>query len=330
MSRIKEEQYSLIDTIDFPERNEQWPPPEQSDVTAEANYKLSGIRVKPFWKNPDEWGIAGMQMVFNNGVESPWIEVDEPVSAETRNLTVDPRRQVRWINVSSLFLYQYVGIALWDQNQMPILEEDWNFYAYYYWDNPKEVPDGQHIVGFKCNTRSRDYIKNLSFLLGKEGQPGVYSELRFPSVYTYPDFDQFQAIKSSGRFPQLTRIWYEHDASLGKGKGGNLSQIQFGFDDDSKTPLFDPDRGEEYEFEKELVVIGQVRSLRVKERLKDGVFYRGLQMFGADGSAAVNVDWGEGGTWSELKVIPEGQQIIGIKFSRFKVIKSISFVLGPI
>ena len=37
-------------------------------VTADLNYELSSISVKPYFKDPDEWGFAGFQMGFNNGV----------------------------------------------------------------------------------------------------------------------------------------------------------------------------------------------------------------------------------------------------------------------
>ena len=73
------------------------------------------------------------------------------------------------MTVSALFLYQYVGIALYDQNNAVILEEDWNFYAYYYWLDPQEIPAGQHIIGFKCSSKSKDHLKSLGILLGKKG-----------------------------------------------------------------------------------------------------------------------------------------------------------------
>ena len=54
---MTEDRYSLIDTIDFPQRNIQYPAPDQLDTTSGA---LSAINVKPFLKDPDEWGIAGI------------------------------------------------------------------------------------------------------------------------------------------------------------------------------------------------------------------------------------------------------------------------------
>ena len=43
----------------------------------------------------------------------------------------------------------------------------------------------------------------------------------------------------------------------------------------------------------------------MKERMKDGIYYRGVQMYDAGGHALVNVEWGSGGKWTDLVEIPE-------------------------
>ena len=50
----------------------------------------------------------------------------------------------------------------------------------------------------------------------------------------------------------------------------------------------------------------------MKERMEDGVSYRGIRMYGKDGTALVNVEWGTGGSWAAGTPIPDGQQVVGI------------------
>ena len=67
---------------------------EKIAVTADPAFDLSSITVKPYFTDPDEWGIAGFQMGFNNGVESPMIQVvdhEHNLLNKERTFAINPR-----------------------------------------------------------------------------------------------------------------------------------------------------------------------------------------------------------------------------------------------
>ena len=44
----------------------------------------------------------------------------------------------------------------------------------------------------------------------------------------------------------------------------------------------------------------------MKQDQEEGIYFKGIKMFGENGSVLVNREWGKGGKWSKVFEIPEG------------------------
>ena len=75
------------------------------------------------------------------------------------------------------------------------------------WSPTQRVPQDQTVVGFRCNNDSSKFIRQLSFLLASDEKKTIVGEIPFPSLVTYPDFDQFSELYLTGSF-QLSGLNY--------------------------------------------------------------------------------------------------------------------------
>ena len=84
----------------------------------------------------------------------------------------------------------YTGMRLFDRNGDLINVGVWDrgiSYESTEWIE-QEVPDGQHIIGFKCTpVYDQSVIVHLSFILADTGLGTISGELNFPPVKEYPD-----------------------------------------------------------------------------------------------------------------------------------------------
>ena len=56
---------------------------------------------------------------------------------------------------------------------------------------------------------SPNYIRQLQFVLGERSKPEIAGTIRFPTLVSYPNFDQFTELYKNGDF-RLTKINYKH------------------------------------------------------------------------------------------------------------------------
>ena len=216
---------SFVDRVQFP-------PEEFLDYyTQDDSYKLSTIVIE----YQPEWGgdMVGFQMVFANGIASPFYRAayDED-RGEIVNFDIDPNRKIKSVSwrTEDWEAQHYEAIRLWDENDDYILDAvggdvDGNSD---FWPPKQIVSDDQRIIGFRLY-ESQYHLQNMSFLLGKNGHPGVFSEINFPSLEVYPSFEMFQW-KHPESFPApkfVTLGW--------NGVTQELSLVKLAFTDGSQT-----------------------------------------------------------------------------------------------
>ena len=136
---------------------------------------------------------------------------------------------------------QYTGIRIYHRSwggSIDIEEEVWSTHYPGAWTTPAEIPDDHYIIGFRCHTLNPYYIRQLQFVLGKEGSSEIAGTIRFPTLVSYPSFDQFVDLYQTGDF-RLTRINYKHFQNK-----RDLTAIQLEFSNGQSTPMYETDYSE--------------------------------------------------------------------------------------
>ena len=107
-----------------------------------------------------------------------------------------------------MWRYPYTGLRLYDQKEFAFVDLSWNDEGE--WTKLQEIPLGQQIIGFRCDTESSDtYLLNLSFLLGVAGRKYGSGELRFPPMDLFPSFEEFKPLLFVDTYPLLNKINYK-------------------------------------------------------------------------------------------------------------------------
>ena len=165
----------------------------------------------------DSTGMNGLLMAFRDGEDSPAALVaDWGTHLSERSYRIDrpiARKTVKFVSMRMKNSATYTGLRIyWERGRtaLAIDEEVWSDEDEGAWTAPQQVPDGQVIIGYRCDTvSSPSFIRQLSFVLGVEGQPEIAGEIRFPSLATYPSFDEFSELYLAGDF-RLAAINYKH------------------------------------------------------------------------------------------------------------------------
>ena len=108
------------------------------------------------------------------------------------------RKDVIFISMRMRDSSEYTGIRIYYKKRtgtVGIEEEIWSEDPDGQWSTPAPIPEGQAIIGYKCDMLSSDKVlRHLTILLGEIGKPDIVGEIRFPTLITYPNFDQFSEL----------------------------------------------------------------------------------------------------------------------------------------
>ena len=108
-------------------------------------------------------------------------------------LSLDTAKPIRYVSLNVQHGVWYKGLHFLDEDFGTIAQVKWDSKVAGEWLSPQEVPIGQQIVGFKCNTSSSDKVLRLAFVLGDVGHDDVADELNFQSVTDiFPSNDQLR------------------------------------------------------------------------------------------------------------------------------------------
>ena len=85
--------------------------------------------------------MSAMQLVFENGVESPLLEAYDAKYADTRkSFTIDPAREIRYVRFAVKYGVYFNAIWFLDENQETIAKEIWRSSGA--WLRKQEIPPG--------------------------------------------------------------------------------------------------------------------------------------------------------------------------------------------
>ena len=126
----------------------------------------------------DVGGLSGMRMLFRNDEWTPAAVLANFATSgyyENNNYSLDGwwnRKEVKFVSFLMIDYAHYNGIRFYysQRNGLAIEEDIWSNENGGDWTSPRPVPDGQVIIGFKCNTMSdENYIRQLGLVLGVPG-----------------------------------------------------------------------------------------------------------------------------------------------------------------
>ena len=127
--------------------------------------------------------MVAIQVGFANGARSPVFGTDSNENSELQIVNIDTDKEIKYASMRAS--WSYSGLRFYDRTNSLISEIIW--YDEGEWTALQEVPEGQHIVGLKCDYESVDYvIQHISFMLGKQDEQILTGELRFPEYAVYP------------------------------------------------------------------------------------------------------------------------------------------------
>ena len=147
-------------------------------------------------------------MIFENGNQSPFFQVSATTDEQLKTIPVNTNRDIRYVSMRIKNKYPYTGLRLYDQANNIIVDESWEDVGE--WTELREIPLGQHIIGFICDTDSSSfYLLNMSFILGVKGRKYTSGELRFPEMETFPTFEEFKPLLFEDSIPKMFKLNYK-------------------------------------------------------------------------------------------------------------------------
>ena len=115
-------------------------------------------------------------------------------------------------------------------------------------------------------------MRHFTLLLGEIGQPSIAGEIRFPTLITYPNFDQFNELYQAGEF-RLKAINYKNFLNR-----FDLSAIQLVFSNGVESPLYASDSSASDTLK--TIHINSVRKIAyVSMKIDEGIKFDGLRFY---------------------------------------------------
>ena len=97
----------------------------------------------------------------------------------------------------------YAGIKFEDSDRGVVNYEIW--WGYGEWSTAHLIPEGWSIVGLRCETKRKNSIINLSFIISPDDNLDIEEEILFPEMDVYPTEKQYTV----SPFGQLLQINYK-------------------------------------------------------------------------------------------------------------------------
>ena len=216
------------------------------------------------------------------------------------------RKDIAFISMRMRDSSEYTGIRFFYRKitgAVGIHEDIWSEDLDGQWSTPAPIPEGHAIIGFKADLVSSDtLLRHLTFLVGEIGKPEIASEIRFPTLISYPNFDQFSELYQAGEF-RLQAIRYKHFLNR-----FDLSAIQLVFSNGVESPMYATDSSATDTLK--TIHINSVRQIGyLSVKIDDGIKFDGLRLYDKQMTYIADVTWNSmpspTSTWTDLYAIPE-------------------------
>ena len=231
-------------------------------------------------------------MIFENGESSPFYELEDSDADIYVSLEIDTTREIKAVSMGLRGGLVYTGISFYDDSGEVIAFLKWSDDELAKETPSYQIPDGQHIVGFKCSTGTKNFA-HLAFLLAVKNENEVVGEIRIPPIEEYPTINDFETLYASSFV--LSAINYKQFSDF-----YSLSGIQLAFSNGISTPLFETSAT--YWDELKNVEVDTTRTIRYISLRFNSVAYEGLRLYDEQKDYILDLTWHESpkGGWSDL------------------------------
>ena len=114
----------------------------------------------------DEFNLSRIRFHYDNGVVSPWCATKDSRDDDTiRSVDIDHRKKITGVQMRVYEDGSLEGLRLIDETGAYQMDETWyTFEQKSEWSEVLAVPEGQDIIGFRCESFGTE-IEKLAFML---------------------------------------------------------------------------------------------------------------------------------------------------------------------
>jgi len=97
-----------------------------------------------------------------------WSDITAGGNPEQKSIEIDTSKTIRYVQMRIYLNYLFEGLRFSDEDGNTIQEVVWDARPGGDWTPPREIPQGQHIIGIEVNTaeQSSGLINYMDFITG--------------------------------------------------------------------------------------------------------------------------------------------------------------------